>query len=503
MTINQKADVVFIHPGNLRSTYQALANEYTAIAPPVWTGLLAESIRRAGYRVAVYDSNVEGWSREKISSFLSRHDPELIVIMVYGHNPSASTQTMPAALKVAEDLAEFGFAIPTAMGGLHPTALPRQTLDEARIDFVIKGEGRQTIKHLLDYLAGKTCLDKVPGLCWRDKKDRVLETDMPALDKNLDEVYSSYAWNLLPSLSHYRAHNSHTLQYFSESQEADLSDVRSPYAVIYTSLGCPFKCFFCCINTLFGKSGIRCWSESRVMEWIDELVLQHGVRHIRIDDELFVLNEKRVELFCDLLIERKYDLNLWAYARVDTVKPYLLKKMKEAGFNWLCLGIESAVEENRRGVNKVLQSDVLETIRVIQENSIFVLGNFMFGLPRDNYDSMQATLDLAIRSQCEFANFYSTVAYPGSALYDHWVEREPGVISTDWRTFSQHSYEALPLPTEYLAPKEVLAFRDNAFDTYFSNQDYLDMIGRKFGSRAVQHIKKMLEVKLERKLLND
>ena len=165
--------------------------------------------------------------------------------------------------------------------------------------------------------------------------------------------------------------------------------------------------------------------------------------------------------------------------------------------------IESAVEENRRGVNKVLQRDVLETIRVIQENGIFVLGNFMFGLPRDNYDSMQATLDLAIQSQCEFANFYSTVAYPGSALYDHWMEREPEVISTDWRTFSQHSYEALPLPTEYLAPKEVLAFRDNAFNTYFSNHDYLDMIGRKFGSRAVQHIEKMLEVKLERKLFNN
>jgi len=503
MTIDHKVDVVFIHPGNLRSTYQALANEHTAIAPPVWIGLLAENIRCSGYRSAIYDSNVEGWSQEKISAFLSRHDPELVVIMVYGHNPSASTQTMPAALRVAEDLDGFATGIPVAMGGLHPTALPRQTLDEARIDYVIKGEGPLTIRRLLDYLAGKTGIDRVPGLCCRDKKDRILENEMPAFEENLDEVYPAYAWNLLPPLSHYRAHNSHTLQYFSESQEADLSDVRSPYAVIYTSLGCPFKCFFCCINALFGKAGIRYWSVPRVMEWIDELVLQHGVRHIRIDDELFVLQEKRVELFCDLLIERKYNLNLWAYARVDTVRPALLKKMKRAGFNWLCLGIETALDENRRGVNKVLRKDVLETIRVIQENGIYVLGNFMFGLPRDNYDSMQATLDLAIRSQCEFANFYSTVAYPGSPLYDYWMEREPGVISTDWRTFSQHSYETLPLPTEYLAPKEVLAFRDNAFNTYFGNQDYLAMIGRKFGFRAVQHIEKMLEVKLERKLLNN
>jgi radical SAM superfamily enzyme YgiQ (UPF0313 family) len=239
------------------------------------------------------------------------------------------------------------------------------------------------------------------------------------------------------------------------------------------------------------------------MEWIDELVSQHGVRHLRIDDELFVLHEKRVAHFCDLLIERDYDLNLWAYARVDTVKPALLKKMKKAGFNWLCLGIESALDQSRRGVNKVLGKDVLETIRLIQENGIYVLGNFMFGLPDDNCESMQATLDLALRSQCEFVNFYSTVAYPGSPLYDQWMKHEPEVISTDWRAFSQHSYEAIPLPTKHLAPRDVLAFRDKAFDTYFGNQDYLSMIARKFGSRTVQHIEKMLEVTLERKLLTD
>jgi anaerobic magnesium-protoporphyrin IX monomethyl ester cyclase len=501
MTIDHKVDVVFIHPGNLHSTYQSLANEYTAIAPPIWTGLLAENIRCAGYRAAIYDCNVEGWSREKTCAFLSKHDPELVVIMVYGHNPSASTQTMPAALRVAEDLHEFASGIPIAMGGLHPTALPRHTLNEARVDYVIKGEGALTIRGLLDYLAGKIGIDRVPGICCRDRKGHILENDPPVPEENLDEMYPAYSWNLLPPLSNYRAHNSHTMQYFSESREKDLSDARSPYATIYTSLGCPFKCFFCCINALFGKSGIRNWSVPRVMEWIDELVLQHGVRHLRIDDELFVLQEKRVERFCELLIDRKYDLNLWAYARVDTIRPTLLKKMKLAGFNWLCLGIETAVDENRRGVNKVLQKDVLETVRMIQENGIYVLGNFMFGLPGDNHESMQATLDLAIQSRCEFVNFYSTVAYPGSPLYNYWIRRQPEVISTNWETFSQHSYETLPLPTEHLTPKEVLAFRDNAFNAYFSNQDYLSMIGRKFGSRAVQHIEKMLKVKLERKIL--
>jgi radical SAM superfamily enzyme YgiQ (UPF0313 family) len=503
MPNNRNVDVLFIHPGNLRSTYQALSNEFTAIAPPVWVGLLSENIRRAGYEAAVYDSNIEGWAPENVKASLNQLNPELIVLMVYGHNPSASTQTMPAALKVAADLSEWCPDTPVAMGGLHPTALPKRTLAEADVAFIIKGEGALAIDGLLGYLKGKRSFDSVPGVCRLDEKGNFVDTAMPALSNNLDDLYPGYAWDLLPSLSRYRAHNSHTMQYFAHSSDPNFADVRSPYAVIYTSLGCPYKCSFCCINALFGRSGIRYWSIETVMGWIDELVNQYKVKHIRIDDELFFLNEKRVGQFCDHLIERKYDLNLWAYARVDTIRPTMLSKMKQAGFNWLCLGIESALKDNRNNVNKVIRSDVLGTIRDIQASGINVLGNFMFGLPDDDHNAMQATLDLAIKSQCEFVNFYSTMAYPGSSLFDTFIKSEPKVLPDTWEAFSQHSFDSLPLPTKYLSPKEVLAFRDRAFDTYFSHPEYLVLINRKFGTRTLEHIEKMLAVKLKRKLLNN
>jgi hypothetical protein len=116
---------------------------------------------------------------------------------------------------------------------------------------------------------------------------------------------------------------------------------------------------------------------------------------------------------------------------------------------------------------------------------------------------MQATLDLAINSQCEFANFYCTMAYPGSLLYEDWIKRRPEVISSDWGRYSQHSYDTLPLPSDHLTPKEILTFRDKAFDLYFENPDYLAMVDRKFGSRTVTHIEGMLKVKLKRKLLEN
>lgn len=496
-----KSDIVFIHPGNHLKTYQDLANEYTAIATPVWTCLLADYIRREGYNVAIYDSNIEGWSAEKASKLLSQYHPELIVIMVYGHNPSASTQTMPAASHIVSELKSINNDIPIAMGGLHPTALPDKTLKEEQIDFVIKGEGIHPVKHLIEYLTGKRNLNSVQGICYRAKDGTCIHSELAKIEKNLDNSYQGYAWDLLPPLTLYRAHNSHTLQYFEESKRCDFSDVRSPYAILYTSLGCPFKCSFCCINALFGDSRIRYWSLDKVIEWIDVLVSKHHVKHIRIDDELFVLSPKRVELFCDMLIERKYDINLWAYARVDTIKDHLLKKMKMAGINWICLGIESASKDVREGVNKHITKNISDIVRRIQYNGIYVLGNYMFGLPHDTLETMRATLDLAIELNCEFANFYSTMAYPGSNLYGHWIKESPDIIPNSWNGFSQHSYDSKPLPTKYLSPREVLKFRDKAFHTYFTNEKYLTSVKQKFGQKALDHIQRMTTIRLKRRLL--
>jgi anaerobic magnesium-protoporphyrin IX monomethyl ester cyclase len=66
----------------------------------------------------------------------------------------------------------------------------------------------------------------------------------------------------------------------------------------------------------------------------------------------------------------------------------------------------------------------------------------------------------------------------------------------------KHSYETQPLPTKYLSPKEVLQFRDRAFNEYFTNRRYLDMVEQKFGKKVKSYILEMLQIKLERRLFN-
>ena len=78
----------------------------------------------------------------------------------------------------------------------------------------------------------------------------------------------------------------------------------------------------------------------------------YGVKTYKIIDEMFVLNERHVMAICDELIERNYGLNIWAYARVDTVRSHMLEKLRKAGVRWLALGIESGSEHVRDGAEK-------------------------------------------------------------------------------------------------------------------------------------------------------
>jgi hypothetical protein len=116
---------------------------------------------------------------------------------------------------------------------------------------------------------------------------------------------------------------------------------------------------------------------------------------------------------------------------------------------------------------------------------------------------MQQTLDLACDLNTEWANFYCAMAYPGSPLYGVAKSRgwalpdDPG--GSGWIGYSQHAYEALPLPTEHLAATEVLEFRDRAFDAYFGRAEYRAMLGRTFGAGAVAHVETMTTHRLRRR----
>ena len=477
-------DLLLVNPGNRRRVYQSLGTDLAAIEPPLWCGMIATVVRNCGFRVRILDAEAEELSPRQVAEQIASLNPGLTTVVVYGHQPSASTQNMTASGQICSAIKEIDKDRQVLLLGGHVSALPERTLREESADFVREGEGPATVIGLLE---GRAPHDRIPGL-WYRSHGQIQHTPTATLLQNLDRDLPQVAWDLLP-MDKYRAHNWHCFGSVFR---------RQPYASVYTSLGCPYKCSFCCINAPFGRSTIRYHSPDQVIGEIDILVKQYGVRNLKIADEMFVLDLDHVTGICDRIIERGYDLNIWAYARVDTVKDRILEKLKLAGFRWLALGIESGSQYVRDGASKKFgQADIVHTVRAIQSAGISVIGNFIFGLPDDTLETLQQTLDMAVELNCEFANFYSAMAYPGSPLYSMAL-KEDWPLPDDWDGFSQHSVKTLPLPTKHLPASEVLRFRDRAFQDYFRNPRYLSSILKKFGDETAEHVKLMASHSLER-----
>jgi radical SAM superfamily enzyme YgiQ (UPF0313 family) len=497
-----RVDLVLINPGGRDRIYQSLGQSLTAIEPPLWVRLIAGYARDRGLSISIIDSEAEEMGPEAVAAAVVERAPRLVCMVVFGHQPSASTQMMIGAAGACMAIRRVSPGTPILIVGGHVSALPERTLREEPVDYACKGEGPATVVALSEALrvaeqAGfanpsHEALAAVPGLVWRRGETVVQNLEVP-LTKDLDSDLHGNVWDLLP-MHRYRAHN---WQCFGNL------DSRQPYASIYTSLGCPYQCVFCCINAPFATNRYRMRKPEAVVAEIRHLYDNYGVRTFKIIDEMFVLNERHVLAICDALIATGLgpQLNIWAYARVDTVKSHLPKRLRRAGFRWLALGIESGSHYVRDGAGKALRSEnIVEIVREIQAADINVIGNFIFGLPDDDLDTMRETMELALELNCEFANFYSAMAYPGSPLYNQALEKG-WALPEAWSGYSQHSYDCLPLPTEKVSAAEVLRTRDDAFHAYFSNPRYLGMVAKRFGLDTRRHIEEMSRQRLRRRLL--
>ncbi len=476
-----------------KKLYASTSGELAAIAPNVPMGLLASYLTEKGVPVELIDSDVENITPDELVEILLSKKPTLLCLVASGSNPSASTMSMVGIIDFFNKFHENPEAkdIPTAVWGPHPTVLPERTLKETGADFVIKGEGYETLASLFEALEGSRDLSSVRGLCYF-KDGQFVETVAPPL-VDVNEL-PMINWNLIPP-SRYRAHNWHCFN--------DV-DKRTPYAIVWTSMGCPYLCNFCCINNLFGKRTYRLRSIDNVIAEIDVLVNDFGVKNIKILDELFITKHPRIDEFCDKLEERNYDLNMWCFARVDTVTPEILKRLKKVGMNWVAYGFESVnykvLESSKKRYALSLMEDV---IKWSVDAGMHICADAIFGLWDDDFDSMEATKEFLFKYNFEWINIYPAFAFPGTDLYNQYVQ--DGIIEEPraWDQYSLYGYDCVCLPTKHLEAADVLHFRDDVFNEYFSRSEFLRLIEGKFGQKAKNHIEQMTKIKLKRRILGD
>jgi len=508
-------DILFINPSSNKKNYQELSNKYSAIEPPTWLLLLAESCRSKKFKVSIIDANAENLSNPEVQERIENLKPKLICFVVYGQNVNAGTANMTGAVELSTYLKSKNKNYTISFIGSHVQALPVETLtNEKSIDFIFTNEGVYALHDILNLKEfTHNQLKNIKGIAYREN-DRIKFGPPGKVVPNelMDTDLPGYAWDLLPfkkkPLDLYRSPMWHA-EYVEEN--------RSPYAAIQTSIGCQFSCSFCMIN-LINKddneetsvagnySKMRFWSPEFIIKEFDKLI-KMGVKTIKIVDEMFLLNPKYYIPLCKLLKDRNVndELRMWAYSRIDTVKrPEILKLVREAGIRWLCLGIESGDKKVRLEVakGKFDDVDVREVVKKIESENIQVMANYIFGLPGDDFETMKKTMNLSLELCTAGWNAYAAMALPGSQLYKE--AKKSGVSLPDtYDGFSFHSYNTLCLSTNKLEAYEILKFRDESFYNYHSNPIFLKKIKTLFGKKAIKNIQKMLTVKLNRKIIEE
>jgi len=496
-------DILFIHASAAKKIFQDLSKDFSAIEPPIWAGMLTSHCLKRGFGAEVLDCEALGLDDAQAAQRIKALNPRVACFVVYGQQPSASSQNMDGMVILAEEVRHVcGSDLKILFVGGHVAALPREVLQRhSAIDMVCQNEGVYTVSNLLQTNL-KDKLDQVNGLGFRKDGQIVLNPPSPIVSRfDLSAELPGIAWDKLP-MDRYR-----TSLWHSYSNNCE----RQPFTALYTSLGCPMRCSFCMINIINrqdneysdGSAIFRYWDPEFIIKEFDKFA-EMGIKNIKIADELFVLNANHFMKLCELIIERGYDFNIWCYSRVDTVKEKFLETLKKAGVKWLALGIESANTKVRKDVTKgrFEDVDIRDVVKKIRDYDINVIANYIFGLPEDDMDSMQMTLDLAMEMNTEEANFYSAMAYPGSPLYGQAI-RDGWKLPDRYAGYSQHSYYSQPLPTKHLRADQVLAFRDEAWMTYHTDPAFLGLLKRKFGQIAVDETIKSTEIKLKRKILEE
>jgi radical SAM superfamily enzyme YgiQ (UPF0313 family) len=253
-------------------------------------------------------------------------------------------------------------------------------------------------------------------------------------------------------------------------------------------------------------SKMRHWSPDFIIKEFDKLA-DLGIFTIKITDELFLLNKKFYVPVCEMLSKRWYvdKLKLWVYSRIDTVaNPETLTLLRDAGVKYIALGIESSSREVRLEVSKGRFKDVKikSVVDQIHDAGIEVMANYIFGLPGDTMKTMQETLDLSLELCTSGWNAYAAMALPGSQLYADAVAKGYR-LPEKYSGYSFHSYDSVCSETDSLKPWQILKFRDEAFNKYHMNEKFLERIKSKYGEKQVDNIKKMCEIVLKRRLIEE
>ena len=313
-------------------------------------------------------------------------------------------------------------------GGIHASVLPEEVYRLSRTDLVVAGEGEKTLLEIINVFARrKRNLERISGLALLDKKSGVMRTPPRRFIADLNELPFP-AYKLLELKERY-------VGWFFQKQE--------PEALVMSTRGCPFHCFFC--TDVIWKSSrpyLRVRSPKNFADELEWLAKDYGYReYFDMADEFNCLEPWAIDV-CQEIKRRKLGLTWKCQLRADKVSDELAKNLAEAGCWYIHLGVESGNQKTLDGIGKKITTvQIEEACKTLKKYDLKVDlllmlfniweedGKLAYEGVSESNNTLKFGQRLIEKGWADFFGWSPTTPYPGSPLYrfalkHHLIQKE-------------------------------------------------------------------------------
>lgn len=353
------------------------------------------------------DLNCNSW--KTLEDLLIWMSPEIVGI-------SCVTVKMRSVLKMARIIKDYSSDIKVVLGGHHSQIYANDILNNCPdIDFIIKGEGEESLVELADLLEKvklgnshnlEESLKNIDGLVFRDNLGRACENIPRTFIFNLDSL--PYA----ESAKHYR------------NREL----INLPLSSIMASRGCPYQCSYCATNQIWHRK-VRRRSVKNVIGEIEYRISNEKIREFNFLDDCFTMDKNWMLEFCDSLLRKNILINWSCISSVNFIDESLFKLIVRAGCNKINLGIESGSERILKLCNKHFNLNQAKKIfDYARKYRVSTTAFFMIGFPTETEDDVKKTQECIYQLSPSWVYMNVLIPLPGTKFFD-WAVKE-GLIDT-------------------------------------------------------------------------
>ena len=385
--------------------------------PALGLAYIASVLIASGVEVDILDMDAEGLT---LKDFSTSFDKDYSLIGISFLTPQY--QTVRELVRLIKRKQKDALVV---VGGPHASAMPEQSIDGLKADFVAVGEGEYTIVNLIKNLNDEKYLEKLPGLVFRNGAGNIINQGKgETSDIN---TLPFPAWHLFPLESN--------------CYNVSLPGVSNKEMVfpLLTSRSCPYDCVFCDSHTVFGR-GFNARTPGNIVEEIKYMNERFQARQFDIVDDTFSVDVKRVHEVCALILKNNLKIKWICNARVNLVDLKLLEAMKKAGCTAVNYGVESGDPVVIQNISKKIKIEqIINAHKLSKEAGLIVTTFIMVGSIGETFGSVKLTEKLIEKIDSDYPGLSISTPFPGSPLYKIALENNWLQVK-DWSKYVTSPY---------------------------------------------------------------